>query len=204
MRADKLHSIESNRDPAIDVLRIVPSDRRLTLELAARRNRGRASWVFALAFVFTSVALLFRRFGQIARARTPASLADVQTAIDAGNHAYLAALEAGDARGYASVFTQDAVSMPARGRLVRGRATIEASIADAFKSMRFTNGSLTSSQTHLDGDTAYEIGDYAFDVATDGASQHLTGRYLVVWRREGAAWKIAVDSSQPNAPEPVS
>ncbi|MBC5803684.1 MAG: SgcJ/EcaC family oxidoreductase, partial [Candidatus Eremiobacteraeota bacterium] len=145
MRVDNLHSIEGNRDPAIDVLRIVPSDRRVTLELAARRNRGRANWVFALAFVFTSVALLFRRFGQIARARTPASLDEVQAAIDAGNRTYLAALEAGDARAYASVFTQDAVSMPARGRLVRGRATIEASIADAFKTMRFTNGSLTSS-----------------------------------------------------------
>ncbi len=204
MRADSLHSIEVNRDAGVDVLHIVPTDRRVTMEAVAKRNRGRASWVFALAFVFTSVALLFRRFGNIARGRTPASLADVEAAIEAGNRTYLAALEAGDARAYASVFTQNAVSMPARGRLVRGRATIEASIADAFKTMRFTNGSLTSSQTSVDGDTAYEIGDYAFDVATDGALQHLTGRYLVVWRREGAHWKIAVDSSQPDVPRAVS
>lgn len=204
MRADILHSIETNRDAGVDVLRIVPSDRRVMLEAKARLNRGRVSWVFALAFVFMSVALVVRCFGKIARARTPASRAEVQAAIEAGNCTYLAALEAGDARAYASVFTQNAVSMPARGKLVRGRTTIEASIADAFKTMRFTNGSLTSSQTSVEGDTAYEIGDYAFDVATDHALQHLTGRYLVVWRREGLSWKIAVDSSQPDVPQAAS
>ncbi len=197
MRVDSLHPTQHNRDAGGDVLRVVPSDFRTVRTLESRRNHSRGSWAFALAFVFTGVALLFRRYGQAARQTMPASLEEVQAAIDAGNRTYVAALEAGDARAYASIFMQDAVSMPARGQLVRGRATIEASIAEAFKTMTFQNGSLQSSQTHVDGDTAYELGNYAFDVASAGVTQRLTGRYLVVWRRCGTDWKIAVDSSQP-------
>ncbi len=154
--------------------------------------------MIALAFVFTGVALLLRRFEQAARARTPVTVADVQAAVDAGNRRYIAALEAGDASSYAAVFTHDAVSMPARGQLIRGRAAIAASIADALATTTFSKGHLETSQLHLDGDTAYELGRYAFDVSCNGAAQHLTGRYLVVWRRSGADWKIAVDSSQPD------
>lgn len=178
----------------------------MTFERCARSSRdviAVASWVFALAFVFTGVALLFRRFAAAARHVPPSSPAEVQAAIDAGNRTYIAALEAGDASAYASVFAADGVSMPARGQLVRGRGQIETSIADALETMSFSNGSLTSSQTHVDGNTAYELGTYAFDVASAGAVQHLTGRYIVVWRKEGTAWKIAVDSSQPDVPETV-
>ena len=90
--------------------------------------------------------------------------------------------------------------MPARGTMVRGRDAIQTSIGEAFKHIIFLDGVIRTTETHVDGSTAYEIGRYSFDISSGGVATTLAGRYVVVWRKIGNEWKIAVDASQPNAP----
>jgi len=157
---------------------------------------SRVSRAFVAVVVVAGVALLVVRAAQAAGDGTP----EVQAAIDRGNEAYLDALKRRDAAGYAALFADDAVSMPARGTMVRGRDAIRASIAEAFKHISFLDGVIRTTETHVDGSTAYEIGRYSFDISSDGVASTLAGRYVVVWRKIGDDWKIAVDASQPNAP----
>ena len=169
-------------------------DRSRRMTLATRVSRA-----FVAVVVVAGVALLVQR-AAAAHGAGPEGLPEVQAAIDRANEAYLDALERSDARGYAALFAADAVSMPARGTMVRGRDAIQASIAEAFKHIAFLDGMIRTTETHVDGSTAYEIGRYSFDVSSGGVASTLAGRYVVVWRKIGGEWKIAVDASQPNAP----
>jgi uncharacterized protein (TIGR02246 family) len=163
------------------------------------RKRSLLSRAFVAVVVLAGVALLLGRASR-RRAENLESVADVQASIDRANQAYLDALKRGDAAAYAALFTPDAVSMPARGTIMRGREAIGASIAEAFKNVTFRDGRLQSTETRVDGKAAYEAGRYSFDVMSGGECATLNGRYFVVWRKVRDGWKIAVDASQPNAP----
>jgi uncharacterized protein (TIGR02246 family) len=129
-----------------------------------------------------------------------AKLVDVQGAIDLGNRAYIRALVAHDPVAFGSLFTEDAISMPSQAPMIRGRDAIVDSMRAVFARIAFEGGTLHTITTHLEGNTAIEIGAYHFDVTIAGGRRDLRGRYLVVWRRVDGAWLIAVDSSQPGAP----
>jgi uncharacterized protein (TIGR02246 family) len=129
-----------------------------------------------------------------------ATLAQAQAAIDLGNRAYLHALTGRDPEAFGALFTDDAVSMPSHSSLIRGRDEIVASMRVVFAHMTFVGGTLHTITTHLEGNTATEVGAYDFRVTIAGDSRDLRGRYLTVWRRVDGVWLIAVDSSQPGAP----
>jgi uncharacterized protein (TIGR02246 family) len=131
-------------------------------------------------------------------------------AIDRVNSQYLEALRFGDARAFASLFTEDALQFPATGAPVRGRAAIVAAMTSAFERVTFVGGSLRTVEARRDGATAYEIGDYSFAVRDRSAPprrpskartvRQVSGRYAVLWRREREHWRIAVDFGQPEMP----
>jgi uncharacterized protein (TIGR02246 family) len=150
--------------------------------------------------------LVALEFGFAARADSRSKGDDVvaiQAAIDAGNHAYVAALEAHDAPGFADLFVEDAVSLPPFGPLIRGRAAIEASMSAAFARVVFVSAAMHTTETRMMGDTAVELGTYRLITQVDGYPTILTGRYLTVWHRDGNGWKIAIDSSQPDPSPPA-
>jgi uncharacterized protein (TIGR02246 family) len=126
----------------------------------------------------------------------------VRDAIDRANAECLAALEAGDAHGYAQHFADDSISLPGRGPMVRGRVAIEEAMEQAFEKVRFSEAEWETLETRYNGKTAYETGAYRFVVRPSGrgTSQTMTGRYFVVWKKVGDQWKIAVDAAQPGAP----
>jgi uncharacterized protein (TIGR02246 family) len=184
---------------------------------------SRAAWAFTLAaalFAFVLFGVLrvpaYRErrrklLDQLAPPPSPAPSAmpdpealhaEIAAAIAEANRSCLAALERGDARAYASHFVEDAISLPARGPIVRGRAAIERAMAEAFRSARFGNAEWRTIDTRTNGSTAYETGTYAFVVfnsAERSRPQTLKGRYFVVWKRAAGGWKIAYDASQPGA-----
>jgi uncharacterized protein (TIGR02246 family) len=127
-------------------------------------------------------------------------LVAVQGAIDTTNRAYVAALVKKDAKAFGDLFTVDAVSLPTRSPAIHGRDAIVESMREVFRHLTFERGKLRTLETHLEGETASEIGSYEFDVLVDGNAERLQGRYLVVWRAVNGVWKIAIDSSQPGAP----
>ena len=127
----------------------------------------------------------------------------VQTAIESANRAYLGALQAGDAQAFSQLFVDDAISLPPFGPMIRGRTAIEASMAAAFARVHFSEGTMHTTETRIMGDTTVELGTYHLTLQVDGLPTILSGRYLTVWRRDGKTWKIAVDSSQPDAAQPA-
>jgi uncharacterized protein (TIGR02246 family) len=162
------------------------------------RSVGRAVRATASAVIVVALLMLANRATTLAAPGY--ELVAVQSAIDAANRAYVAALVKKDAKAFGDLFTVDAVSLPARSPAVHGRDAIVESMRGVFRHLTFERGRLRTLETHLDGDVASEIGSYEFDVLVDGNAETLQGRYLVVWRAVDGVWKIAIDSSQPGAP----
>jgi len=128
---------------------------------------------------------------------------EIADAIAAANRECREALERGDAQAYAAHFAEDAISLPGRGPIVRGREAIERAMAEAFRTTRLSGAFWETIDTRTNGSTAYETGTYAFFIAPGderSRPQTLKGRYFVVWKRVGSGWKIAFDASQPGAP----
>ncbi len=126
----------------------------------------------------------------------------IQAAISRANQECVAALEAGDAHAYAQHFADDAMSLPGRGAVVRGRTAIEEAMEEAFHKAHFSEAEWQTLDTQFNGKTAYETGAYKFIVrpAGRGGTQQMTGRYFIVWKKVGDQWKIVVDAAQPGAP----
>jgi uncharacterized protein (TIGR02246 family) len=126
---------------------------------------------------------------------------DVRAAIDRGNAAYLDALERGDADAMAALFTPDGIQLPENQAPLRGREAIRAGYAAAFPRLKFTGGSIVTSDLTRDGNVAVEVGAYVFTVSVkDKPPQTLKGRYLTIWRYAGGAWRIMADSGNSDAP----
>jgi uncharacterized protein (TIGR02246 family) len=110
------------------------------------------------------------------------------------------ALARGDAAAYSQRFAEDSISLPGSGPIVRGRPAIEEAMREAFRKARFRGAEWRTIATEVDGASAFEIGAYKFLIESEASRpKTLSGRYFVVWKKIGLAWKIAVDASQPGA-----
>jgi ketosteroid isomerase-like protein len=112
-------------------------------------------------------------------------------AIQAQSQAFTAALARGNAGEAARYFTADSrLSVPGIDGVLSGRAAIE-----KFWGTALSGGlkSLTLAATEIDGrgDLRVETGTYTA-LGANGAELS-RGQYLLVWKREGGAWKIHRD-----------
>jgi len=176
-----------------------------------------------LAFVALGLSFVVARFGfsqqrrrpRARQSRLPAPLQTapsyddaarelaVHAAIAQANEGLLDALQRSDARDYAEHFADDGLSMPGYGPIVRGREAIAAAMAHTFAKLRFAEVDVSTLDTRHTGETVLETGRYRYVVvAREGdARQTLIGRYVIVWKRVGDRWKIALDAAQPGAAE---
>ncbi len=157
----------------------------------------------AMVFVFVFSGLLIGqdRAAPVVPTPSPAEVA-ARNAIHLGNHRYLATLEAGDASGYAALYTVDGMQMPSSGAaIVRGRATIAAQTAEDLKDTKYLSGLIVTTNVTVFGDLAYETGRYSFSYQEKGKQPATTsGRYFVVWQRQAdGSYLIQVDSGFPAA-----
>jgi uncharacterized protein (TIGR02246 family) len=122
--------------------------------------------------------------------------AAVQKAIDAGNAAYIAAWERGDADAYAALFDEVGDIVRGSGAIVHGRTAVHDYQKKVFSQVSMTKGTITTTDLVVDGDTAYEIGKYEFSLKpASGSAEVVTGRYLTIWGRQAdGSWKIKMDS----------
>ena len=116
---------------------------------------------------------------------------------------FAAAFNAKDAQKVASFYTEDAVLMPANQPMVKGRSGIE----KFFKSMidaGVTNLQLKPMESVIADAQAFDTGTSSVTLKGGGSSMTLTGvggsggttvtgKYVVVLKRVGGAWKIAYD-----------
>ena len=132
-----------------------------------------------------------------------ASIAEAQqsarAAIEANSKQFIEAFNKGDAAAVANLYTMDARVMPPNNEMVEGRANIQkfwqGAIIAGVKMV-----SLETVNVETQGNIAVEIGRYT--TSGPGATTD-KGKYVVMWKREGQSWKLAIDifnTSLPAAP----
>jgi uncharacterized protein (TIGR02246 family) len=120
-----------------------------------------------------------------------AGMAQTKATIDKLNEAWVAAFNKGDAAAIAAMYTDDATVLPQGAPMVKGATAIKDLWAGVMKD--FSDAKLTTVELHTMGEVmAYEIG--AVTAKTKASPpQDAAGKYVVVWKRSGTSWKIAVD-----------
>jgi uncharacterized protein (TIGR02246 family) len=115
------------------------------------------------------------------------------TAIVEAARQFSAAYMRGDAAAMAALYTPDAVIFPERSNAITGVEAIKRYFT-LGPGQRVTQHQLTPTSVVVDGSHAYDHGTYVVAGARDGkAWGPFAGKYLVVWRREPAGWRMQLD-----------
>lgn len=128
----------------------------------------------------------------------------VRKIIDANNKQFIEAFNKGDAAAIANMYTMDARVLPPNSEMVEGRANIQ----------KYWQGAMTAGlkivsleAVHVEpqGNIAVEVGRYTLTIpGAGGTTTTDKGKYVVVWKREGRSWKLAVDIFNTNMPVPTA
>lgn len=113
-------------------------------------------------------------------------------AIRAASAAYKQALERGDGKALAAIWTPDGDIIDAVGNVLKGRETVEVlepAPADAAAKARPVFTIKETSLRFLTADVAIEDG--AVEVVPPGSSAVEKGRFSAVWVRHEGGWKLA-------------
>jgi uncharacterized protein (TIGR02246 family) len=118
--------------------------------------------------------------------------------------AYVKASLAGDAKAIAALYTEDAVEMPPNQPPIKGRAAIEQHYATLLAGTKLGTFTLTHLESRASGDMGYDAGTYDQSVTPGGATAPMkdTGKYVVILKRTGGAWKVAYAIYNSNQPPP--
>ena len=111
--------------------------------------------------------------------------------IEAVNVRWTEYFNKGDFAGVASLYTEDATAFPPGAAMVKGRAAI----GEMWKAMaeKVSDPKVTTLDVKPLGPSAVlEIGTVS--LKTKGPTpQEISGRFVVVWEKVGADWKLAAD-----------
>jgi len=119
------------------------------------------------------------------------ALAQDRATIEKLNDVWTAAFNKGDAAAVAALYTEDAYVLPPGSDMIKGRAAVEAFWRQAAQQM--TDAKLTTVDVlPLGPDAAREIGTVTLKTKSQ-PPQEVVGKYVVVWRKIGADWKLATD-----------
>jgi uncharacterized protein (TIGR02246 family) len=124
----------------------------------------------------------------------------VRSAIEATNARFVQAANSGDTVRVASLYTEDAVLLAPNAPMMRGRQEIKGFFDGLVQQMGLPELGLHTLQVEEHGELAWEVGAYTMKLA--GTSD--AGKYVVVWKRQGDDWKLAVDIWNTNSPPPVA
>ncbi len=117
-------------------------------------------------------------------------------AIAAVNARFTSAIAEGNAAAVGELYTDDAKFMPPNGDVVVGpegiAAWLQLMLDDGISSLE-----LETVELEEHGDTAIEEGRYKLGTA-DGPAD--AGKYIVIWKNEGGAWKLHKDIFNSNQP----
>jgi ketosteroid isomerase-like protein len=120
-------------------------------------------------------------------------------AIEAANARFSADFAKGDATALASYYTATGEAFPPNGEIVRGREAIaklwKGAMDAGMKAIK-----LTTLEVDTHGELAYEVGTYVA-MGNDGKTLD-SGKYVVVWKREGGGWKLHRDIWNTSSPAP--
>ena len=122
-----------------------------------------------------------------------------KAAIEAANAKFSADYAKGDAAAVAAHYTATGQAFPPNGEIARGREAIQkvwrGAMDAGVKSVK-----LVTLEVEAHGDTAHEVGTYV--LMGDGGKQLDSGKYVVIWKREGGQWKLHRDIWNTSMPAP--
>jgi ketosteroid isomerase-like protein len=121
---------------------------------------------------------------------------DVRRAVESANQAFAAAFAKGDAAALAEMYSDTAEALPPGREIVTGRAEIQKAWQEAIDS-GLKGLELTTREVESHGDSAHEVGTWILRNAT-GEVDH--GKYVVVWKKQGGAWKLHRDIWNSSVP----
>lgn len=126
---------------------------------------------------------------------------DAEAAIHRNNADFVAAMAAGDAEKLASMYAESGVVYPPNAPAMNGSAAIRQFWAGLTGSSN-VNLKIAPVNVMQSCDMAVETGTYELTIApkSGGGSMNDNGKYVVVWRKVGGQWKIAVDTFNSNLP----
>jgi ketosteroid isomerase-like protein len=117
-------------------------------------------------------------------------------AIKAANKQLASCYNAGDVAGVAACYTKTAVLMPPNSPALKGKKI--AAFWEGAMAMGVKRISLRTGTVEQHGTTAIETGVATLKLG-DGTVADVA-KYLVVWKREGRAWKLHYDIFNSNQP----
>jgi ketosteroid isomerase-like protein len=118
-----------------------------------------------------------------------ASAADARSAIEAANRTFMNAFGRGDAVTLAGLYSATAQLLPAHSDFVAGSMAIR-HFWQGVMELGVTRALLETLEIETQGDIACETGRYTLRAGEEIAD---VGKYLVLWKRDGAAWKLHRD-----------
>ncbi|HEX8129728.1 MAG TPA: SgcJ/EcaC family oxidoreductase [Pyrinomonadaceae bacterium] len=126
---------------------------------------------------------------------------EVREAIRNTNLKFAEIFERGDAAGIAALYTPDARLMPPDAPLMRGTEAITAFWQGAMN-LGIKAATLETIEVETSGgDLATEIGQFTLSMdAPGGERAEQSGKYIVLWKRDGGVWKLHADIWNGNAP----
>ena len=116
-----------------------------------------------------------------------------RTVIEANTKQFIEAFNKGDAAAVANMYVVEARVLPPNAAMVSGRANIQTFWQGAI-SAGLKMVSLETEHVETQGNIAVEVGRYTSTIpGAGGVTTTDKGKYVVVWKREGKSWKLAVD-----------
>jgi uncharacterized protein (TIGR02246 family) len=116
---------------------------------------------------------------------------DVKAQIEKVNEAFVAAFGGGDAAAVAKMYSSDAQVFAPNSDVITGAEAIQKFWKGAMD-MGVKSATLRTTEAQPHGATrAHEVGTYAM-LGADGKELD-RGKYIVIWKKEGNAWKIHRD-----------
>lgn len=146
-------------------------------------------------------AILMVSFASLAFGQ--AQSAGIRKAIEANTKAFMAAFNKGDAAAVAGMYAKDAKLLPPNSEMVEGTQNIQAFWQGVIGAGAKVEA-LDTVEVEARGDMAAEVGKYTLTIPQAGG-QSMTdqGKYLVVWKRQGRTWKLALDIWNTSKPLPA-
>jgi ketosteroid isomerase-like protein len=122
------------------------------------------------------------------RAQSAGSAADIVKVADA----YVKASLAGDIKAIVALYTDDAIEMAPYQPMIKGKAAIEQHYTKEMSGpAKLKSFTLTHIESKMSGDIGYDVGSYAQSVSDGKQTMNDTGKYTVILKRVGGAWKVA-------------
>ena len=144
------------------------------------------------AFTALTIAAAFSTLMVAAQGKPPAAGPGSDAAVRGVADQYVKASLAGDAKGIVALYTDDAIEMPPNRAMVKGRAALLKYYEEQFAAAKVNKFSIQHLESHSSGDTGYDIGTYSQTLTpVKAAAVNDTGKYTVILKRVGSAWKVA-------------